>query len=193
MKNNRLSPGARGLVSTCFATLVLAGAVLTATACSGSREIEGGIIRDTATATLVSEATAGVIPPGETVRVRFAEAQLPEGKAGLVLAANPFTFSPTISGTVTWTDRRTLELEPARPLEYRRNYGGKLDLEALWELSEIRGAPPIAAFDIAFETLGPEVLSLEDGWVHSDDGSALRYWAEATFTVEVTPEEARRA
>jgi alpha-2-macroglobulin len=192
MNNNRLSPGARGLVSTHFLALVLAGAFLVA-ACSGSGEKDGAILRDEEAATLVSEATAGVIPPGETVRVRFAEPQLPEGKSGLVLSENPFTFSPDIRGTVTWSDRRTLELAPARPLEYRRSYRGELDLTAVWELSEIRGEPPIATFDIAFETLGPEVLSLEDGWIHSDDGSALRYWAEVVFTVEVTPEDARRA
>ena len=162
-------------------------------ACAPSNRDDAPIIRDETTASAISEATAGVVPPEAPIRIRFAETQVPHERLGSPIEGNPFRFSPGVSGEVAWSAGDTVELRPDRPLDYRRSYRGELDLVRLWELSGLRGEPPVETFEVAFETMGPEVLSLEDGWEHSQDGAMVRYWAEIAFTVEVTPEDVDRA
>ena len=83
-------------------------------------------------AKVISHITAGRVLPTSTITITFIEPVVKQEEL-LKEIDNPFSFSPSISGSAKWVEKNKLEFKPEKPLSPRVNYTGSVDVAALSE------------------------------------------------------------
>lgn len=76
---------------------------------------------------IVQNVTRGPISRHDPIRVTFTNA-VPGAEAGKRLPRSPIRLSPSVAGTAAWSDERTLEFIPSRPLPAGTRYTATADL-----------------------------------------------------------------
>ncbi len=92
--------------------------------------------------------TSGAISRTEAVQVNFTSSVVAADAVGSTVDKNVISFSPSISGTATWQNDRTIVFEPSEYLPSNQSYIGKVKLTKLFE-----GLPDDAqVFEFGFQT-----------------------------------------
>ncbi|MFN4255579.1 MAG: alpha-2-macroglobulin family protein [Saprospiraceae bacterium] len=76
--------------------------------------------------------TSGAIGRADVVRVRFVNAAVGSEQIGQKVPADIFSVEPKMPGDAIWADDRTIELKPAEPLPFGKNYAAKVALSKLY-------------------------------------------------------------
>lgn len=79
----------------------------------------------------ISAYTHGEISRSADIRIRFADPMISEAMVGESPEQNPFQFSPSVAGTATWEDNRTLVFQPEEWLRSGKAYEAEVDLKHL--------------------------------------------------------------
>ncbi len=91
---------------------------------------------DEALATVVAGYSGGMISADGPVVVTFVNPSADSASLGKPLKKNPFDFSPSLKGTVVWSDEKTLEFRPAQRLERGKQYHATLKLDQVMAVPE---------------------------------------------------------
>lgn len=65
----------------------------------------------------ISAYTAGVIPASATLRIEFTRDMVDSSAAGKPASGKLFSISPSLSGSTTWINPRTVEFKPEKPMK----------------------------------------------------------------------------
>jgi uncharacterized protein YfaS (alpha-2-macroglobulin family) len=130
--------------------------------------------------------TSGVISKAASVRVRFNADAAPNGSIGKA-ADNVLSFSPSIPGTATWEDARTLIFKPNQDLESGTTYQANLRVNSL--IKEAKGEN--ANFAFSFHTRDQYMQVDLDGMRPVNNRDLSKQVVKGTvFTADVAPSDA---
>lgn len=96
----------------------------------------------------ISSYTAGAIPAGSTIKVRFSQEIVDSTHHGQMSAIQLFDFNPSIKGASYWIDSRTIEFRPEGRLRQGQEYVATLFLSKLMDAPDRFGK-----FTFIFQTL----------------------------------------
>ncbi|MCX7040081.1 MAG: MG2 domain-containing protein, partial [Spirochaetes bacterium] len=126
---------------------------------------------------VVQAVPSGVLSRHAALRVVFTRARA-DREVGEPVSLQPFSFTPPLAGTARWTDERTLEFVPARPMPAGRRFRATVSL------------PKIGGFDFAFTVMRPSLDVVFAGLEVADDDSAS-YRLDGTVQTADREEPAR--
>ncbi len=96
----------------------------------------------------ISSYTAGVVSSGSPIRIIFSKDAVDSSSVGAETTIKLFDFSPSISGTTIWHDRRTVEFKPASRLISGQIYEVELFLSKLFPV-----AKDLSTFEYTFQVI----------------------------------------
>src|SRR6478609_7203817 len=96
----------------------------------------------------ISSYTAGVVGSGSTIRIIFSQDAVDSASVGQETSVKLFQFSPAISGTTFWHDRRTVEFRPSERLTSGQIYEVNFELAKLFTVSG-----DLSTFEYAFQVI----------------------------------------
>jgi hypothetical protein len=96
----------------------------------------------------ISSYTAGVVSSGSPIRIIFSKDAVDSASIGSETTVKLFGFSPSISGTTVWHDRRTLEFKPSARLISGQIYEVELFLSKLFPV-----AKDLNTFEYTFQVI----------------------------------------
>src|SRR5690606_17911182 len=103
---------------------------------------------DPAFAEYISSYTAGVLSANSAIRIVLTQNGVDSSAVGAASSAKLFDFSPSISGTVTWLDTRTVEFKPDNRLRSGQVYEVKFYLSKLLQVPS-----SLKTFEYQFQTI----------------------------------------
>jgi alpha-2-macroglobulin len=129
-------------------TIAFALIILLLTGCR-NKSTEEVFRANPAFTTYISAYTSGSISNQANIRILLANEYTGSIDFGKNISENLFEFSPDISGTAVWLDRRTIEFRPANRLPSDQVY------KAEFHLSKILGEVPseLKTFEFGFKTI----------------------------------------
>src|SRR5688572_21140527 len=83
----------------------------------------------------VAAYTSGTVSKETAITVQFTDAIVAPQDVNVPLESSPFNVSPSVDGSVVWSDRQTLELRPKKMLEPGQVYVVKLPLDKIMEVT----------------------------------------------------------
>ena len=110
---------------------------------------------------VVQAAPSGLLSRHAALRVVFTRERADRG-VGELASPQPFSFMPPLAGSARWTDERTLEFTPARPMPAGRSYTATVRL------------PKTEAFDFSFSVMQPRFDVAFEGLEVVDDSGTYR-------------------
>ncbi|MBI2967200.1 MAG: hypothetical protein HYY40_05235 [Bacteroidetes bacterium] len=123
----------------------------------------------------ISAYTSGYISNRSAIKILLANA-LPDSGAIMKPDKELFTFEPSISGTTSWIDNRTIEFKPAKNLPSGQHY------RALFRLAEIMQVPEdIEEFEFEFSVIKQSISVAVDGMRTIDNKQMI--WQKVIGTV----------
>ena len=142
---------------------------------------EGEITYPLKTAQMVSQVTAGVVSSSDKIRIRFVAPMIEDNLVGQTIKKPVFSFNPSIEGSASWEDRRTLIFQPYKPLPLRETYQGTLDMAALLPKHKEEDLEPLK---FKFEIAGREIASIGADFKLKDPNNPrfLLYEGTVVFT-----------
>ncbi|HZX75440.1 MAG TPA: Ig-like domain-containing protein, partial [Cyclobacteriaceae bacterium] len=96
----------------------------------------------------ISSYTAGVVGSGSTIRIIFSQDAVDSASVGQETSVKLFQFSPAISGTTFWHDRRTVEFRPSERLTSGQIYEVNFELARLFTVSG-----DLSTFEYTFQVI----------------------------------------
>lgn len=168
----------RTLFSKSLLFLIAVGLLLAS--CNRNRERAPEI--DPAFGSFITAFTSGVISSRSTIRIRLTKDFPKPVNAGDQIDSDLFSFTPSLSGTARWFDKRTIEFTPDSPLKPGQTYDVDFSLSKLMEVPE-----KLTTFSFQFKTMDQGFQVYLDGIkpYHED----LAEWQQLTGRL-VTYDEA---
>ena len=116
--------------------------------CKGKSDKPSGAYINPAFGEYISTYTAGVISSGSAIRIIFVKEAVDSISIGQETSIKLFSFSPSISGTTRWLDRRTIEFKPDTRMTSGQVYEVQFNLSKLFKVSN-----DLASFDYTFQIM----------------------------------------
>lgn len=139
-------------------------------------------------AAIIGQATAGAILPDSKIEVVFNDVIVSEDDLKKEIA-NPFSFSPSISGKAYWSTTNRLVFEPTKSLDSRVNYSGKLNLKQVSEAIDVE------EFNMKFFVEGRELVSFnaELELQNPSNPKQLVYRGKVTFSQDTGLDQVKKS
>lgn len=96
----------------------------------------------------ISSYTAGVVNSGSSLRIVLSKDAVDSASVGVESSASLFEFSPALSGTTVWHDRRTVEFKPSNRMISGQIYEVNFALSKLFQV-----AKDLATFTYTFQII----------------------------------------
>jgi len=138
-------------------------------------------------AKIVSHITSGIISPSSEIKVQFVNTVIDKKQIGKRVEQKILSFSPQISGSAKWKDRRTLIFIPKEKLRLRTKYSAIFHLE---NIDKFKKEQPV---NFSFETAGREVSLLSGDFelTEKNDPKYIRYSGSLKFTEETNIQDVK--
>lgn len=135
------------------------------------------------TASIISHTTSGSISPTGDIQVTFVQPEITDNLVNTQIKKNIFRFKPSIDGTASWRDRRTIVFKPNEKLPFRRSYTAEFNYNEL--IPKYKDEEPLK---FAFTTGGREIANITGDFElqKPNDPNTLYFKGEIAFT-EPTP------
>ncbi|HCW07933.1 MAG TPA: hypothetical protein DGG95_11285 [Cytophagales bacterium] len=96
----------------------------------------------------IASYTAGVVSSNSTIRIILAKDAVDSSSIGQESASKLFSFSPSIKGSATWLDKRTIEFKPAERLTSGQVYEVGFKLSKLFTVADA-----LSVFEYSFQVI----------------------------------------
>lgn len=134
--------------------------------------------------------TSGIVSRSAPIRVRFATLAAEETQIGGEADSRILSFSPAISGKITWEDAQTLRFDPAAPLSTGTSYVATVNLQRV--IPEV--PDEAASFEFDFRTRDQYFELAIDGISAPNPGDLSKQELQGSlFTADMAEAEAVEA
>jgi len=145
--------------------------------CEKAEKSESTEIIDLETAKIISHLPPEIMEPDAAIKIRFVDPLIEKKAIGAADLQDVFEFEPSIEGTLSWQDERTLVLTPESGLKSHGNYKGKLYLENV-NATKFKGKDPV---NFEFRIAGQELTAFNGEFELTERGNPKKVYYAGTI------------